>query len=348
MRAVVVDAFGAPPHVREVPDPTCPPHGVVVDVRATGVCRSDWHAWAGHDDDVRVPYVPGHELAGVVTQVGPDVQGWRGGERVTVPFVCACGTCSACAAGEHQVCERQEQPGFTYDGSFAERVAVPWADVNLVALPDAVSDDAAALLGCRFATAYRAVRTHARVGAGESLVVHGCGGVGLAAVMVGVAGGARVVAVDPSPDARAAAEALGAGAALDPAGMTPDGVASAVVDLTGGGARASIDAVGHPDVARASVLSLARRGRHVQAGLLLGDAAAAPMAMDRVIAWELELYGSHGMAAHDYPAMLAEIASGALDPARLVGAVVGLDDAAGALVAMGGEPEHAGVTIVRP
>uniref|UniRef100_UPI002029506A alcohol dehydrogenase catalytic domain-containing protein n=1 Tax=Actinotalea sp. C106 TaxID=2908644 RepID=UPI002029506A len=167
MRAVVLDSFGGPLEVREVPAPECPPHGVVLRVEATGVCRSDWHGWQGHDADITVPHVPGHELAGTVLEVGPEVRRWRVGDRVTVPFVSACGDCDACLAGEQQVCERQTQPGFTHWGSFAEQVSLHHADVNLVGLPDALTAATAASLGCRFATAYRALTVHGRVRAGD-------------------------------------------------------------------------------------------------------------------------------------------------------------------------------------
>lgn len=346
MRAVVVDEVGGPLRVREVPDPACPDDGVLVRVRATGVCRSDWHAWRGHEE-VALPHVPGHELSGVVEQVGREVTRWVAGQRVTLPFVCGCGRCAWCAAGEPQVCPSQTQPGFTGWGSFAELVAVRAADLNLVALPDRLDDVAAASLGCRFATAFRAVVDHGRLEAGQWLAVHGCGGVGLSAVMVGVALGARVVAVDVAPAALALARELGAEAvlAVEP-DAHPDETGSAVRDLTGGGVHVSVDALGSAGTARASVLSLRRRGRHVQVGLLHGAAASPALPMDRVIAQELELYGSHGMAAAGYARMLDLVESGALDPARLVGRVVGLDDAGAALAAMDG-PTGPGMTVVR-
>ena len=163
MRAVVVERFGSAPVIAAVAEPECPPDGAVVRVEATGVCRSDWHAWRGHDASVAVPYVPGHEFAGVIDRVGERVTAFRAGDRVTAPFVFACGTCAQCLAGDQQVCPRQQQPGFTLPGSFAERVVVTHADLNLVALPDAVGFADAAGLGCRFATAYRAVRTRGAV-----------------------------------------------------------------------------------------------------------------------------------------------------------------------------------------
>ena len=134
MRAVVYHSVGAVPTVVDVPDPACPHDGVVLDVAATGVCRSDWHAWRGHEV-VALPHTPGHELAGTIREVGTAVSRWRVGDRVTVPFVLGCGTCEQCRSGEAQVCPDQEQPGFTLPGSFAERVALPRADANLVRLP---------------------------------------------------------------------------------------------------------------------------------------------------------------------------------------------------------------------
>ncbi len=209
MQAVQYDAYGAAPALVEIPEPDCPPDGVLIEVRATGVCRSDWHAWQGHDP-VTLPHVPGHEYAGVIHAVGPQVTTRRVGERVTVPFVCGCGRCAYCAAGDAQVCPDQSQPGFTRPGSFADLVAVPAADLNVVPLPDDLDFVTAASLGCRFATSYRALTAHGQVRRGDWVAVHGCGGVGLSAVMIASALGARVVAVDVSEPALRLAAELGA------------------------------------------------------------------------------------------------------------------------------------------
>ncbi|MFI9383749.1 zinc-dependent alcohol dehydrogenase family protein [Kutzneria sp. NPDC052558] len=342
MRAVVYESFGGRPEVRDVPDPLPKRGGVVVRVRATGLCRSDWHGWQGHDSDItELPHVPGHELAGEVHAVGADVTRWRVGDRVTVPFISACGRCASCAAGDQQVCSRQTQPGFTHWGSFAEYVALDNADVNLVALPSEMTYATAAALGCRFATAFRSVVAQGRVRAGEWVAVHGCGGVGLSAVMIAAACGAQVVAVDVNPRALDLAKQFGATRCLE---AVPD-VVSRIVDATGGGAHLSLDALGHPATAANSVLSLRRRGRHVQVGLLPGG--PTPLPMDRVIGWELELLGSHGMAAHAYGPMLDLVASGALRPDLLVARTIGLAEAATALA----ELEHstaAGMTMIEP
>ncbi|MFE8986490.1 zinc-dependent alcohol dehydrogenase family protein [Streptomyces collinus] len=345
MRAVVFERYGEAAEVREVADPEPAEHGVVVRVEATGLCRSDWHGWQGHDPDIALPHVPGHELAGVVEAVGARVTGWRPGDRVTVPFICACGTCPSCAAGDHQVCERQTQPGFTHWGSFAQYVALDHADVNLVALPGELTFATAASLGCRFATAYRAVVQQGRVAAGDWVAVHGCGGVGLSAVMIAAASGARVVAVDVSARALELARTFGAAQCLD-ATAVPD-TADAVRELTGGGAQLSLDALGSPGTCAASVNGLRRRGRHVQVGLLPSQAGTTPVPMARVIALELELLGSHGMAAHSYPPMLELVRGGVLRPDLLVTSTIGLDDVPAALAAMGTAP-GAGATVIEP
>jgi D-arabinose 1-dehydrogenase-like Zn-dependent alcohol dehydrogenase len=343
VKAVVYSGYGITPTLQQVTDPACPDDGVVLTVGATGVCRSDWHAWKGHEP-VALPHIPGHELAGVIAEFGPGVTRWRVGDRVTVPFVCGCGRCEYCLAGDAQVCPQQTQPGFTGPGSFAERVAIHAADANLVALPDSVDFVTAASLGCRFATAFRALTAHGRLSPDDWLAVHGCGGVGLSAVMIGSALEARVIAVDVADAALDRARGLGAEAVVD-ASRDPDPAAT-IREITEGGAWVSIDALGSPATAVASVRCLRRRGRHVQVGLLLGSASTPPIPMDLIVARELEIYGSHGMAAHEYPSMLALVADRTLRPDLLLGEVIGLEDAGTALAAMDRPSSSAGMTVI--
>ena len=343
MRAVVIDAVRGRLEVREVAEPTAPAGGVVVRVMATGMCRSDWHAWAGHDE-IAFPHVPGHELAGVVVEVGAGVGRWSVGDRVTVPFVCGCGRCEWCLAGNAQVCPDQQQPGFTHWGSFAEYVALHAADTNLVAIPESVDFATAASLGCRFATAYRALVGRARLTEGEWVTVVGAGGVGLSTVMIARALGGRVVAVDRNPEALAAAADLGAEHMVLADGSD---MPAAVADLTGGGSHVSVDAVGSEDTCADAILSLRRRGRHVQVGLLPPIDGHPRVPMERVIGWELDVLGSHGMAATDYPAMLALIEQGLLQPQRLLERTIGLDEAA-ALLPGFDRATVAGMTMVDP
>lgn len=347
MRAVRYDHHGVLPRPVELPDPVPADDGVIVRVEATGVCRSDWHAWQGHDP-VPLPMVPGHEFAGRVVAVGAGVRTVAVGDRVTAPFVLACGRCETCRAGAGQVCPHQEQPGFTRPGSFAEYVSVDPADVNVVPLPDSLPTVLAAALGCRFATAYRALTAHGAVGHGQWVAVHGAGGVGLSAVLIAKALGAHVVVTDVSDAALTLATAAGADAGLQVAGHSAPEVATALIDVTGAGAHVSLDALGSAVTAEASVRCLRRQGRHVQVGLLLGDASTPRLPMDLVVARELSLHGSHGMPATDYPAMLELVASGRVDLRTLVTRTVSLADAPAALAALG-EPEPApGITVVQP
>ena len=343
MKAVLYETFAQRPKLANVPDPAPEAHGVVVRVRATGVCRSDWHGWMGHDKDIAPPHVPGHELAGTVEAVGKDVRKWRPGDRVTVPFVCACGECPQCRAGNQQVCDHQFQPGFTHWGSFAEFVSIHRADVNLVALPEGLDFATAASLGCRFATSFRAVVDQGGTRAGQWVAVHGCGGVGLSAVMIASAIGANVVGIDISDQKLALARDLGAAATVD-ANSVAD-VAEAVIELTRGGAHLSIDALGHPTTCFNSISSLRKRGKHVQVGLMLAEHSAPRIPMDKVVARELELLGSHGMQAHRYGAMLDMVQSGKLQPERLIGERISLEQSIDALMNMD-KFESVGVTVV--
>jgi len=343
MKAVLYEAFSSPPRLVEVPDPVPEVHGVVVKVMATGVCRSDWHGWKGHDPDIRLPHVPGHELSGIVEASGKEVRRWKAGDRVTVPFVCGCGECPECRTGNHQVCEKQFQPGFTHWGSFAQYVSIHRADINLVRLPDALDFTTAASLGCRFITSFRAVVDQGETSAGQWVAVHGCGGVGLSAVHIASALGANVVAVDISEERLGLARSLGAIATVN-ANAVPS-VVDAVVGITRGGAHISIDALGHPTTCFNSISSLRRRGRHVQVGLMVAENGTPRIPMAKVIAHELQILGSHGMQAHRYDAMLAMIQSGKLAPGKLVGRTITLEQSMGALVSMD-RFEGAGVTVV--
>ncbi len=343
MKAAVYEAFAQPPTIQQVPDPAPPEDGVVLRVHATGLCRSDWHGWMGHDPDIRLPHVPGHELAGVVEAVGKDVRRWDAGERVTLPFAVGCGRCPQCLAGDQHICDDYFQPGFTAWGSFAEYVAIPHADVNLVRLPEAVGDVEAASLGCRFITSFRAVVAQGRVTGGEWVVVHGCGGVGLSAIMIAQAVGAQVIGVDIKDEALILARSLGAAYTLN--ARNEADLVGAIHELTGGGAHVSIDALGSGVTCRNSILSLRKRGRHIQVGLMLAGEQDSPVPMDHVIAKELEILGSHGMQAHQYGPLLDMIAAGILEPKRLVGRTIALAESPDALVALG-EFRETGVTVI--
>jgi len=344
MRAVVFDQFSGPLHVECVADPTPEPGGAVIAIRATGICRSDWHGWQGHDPDIKaLPHVPGHEFAGEILEVGRNVKRWRPGDRVTMPFVAGCGECPECEGGAPQVCDRQFQPGFTAWGSFAEAMAVRYADFNLVRLPEEIDFVMAATLGCRLATAYRAVALQGNVKSGQWVAIYGCGGLGLSAVMIVAALKARAIAVDIQDEALALAKEFGAIHGIN-ARRVAD-VPDEIRRLTGRGADVSLDALGRGETACNSIRSLRKRGRHIQVGLLAGDQARPRLPMELVIANELQIYGSHGLAAVDYAPLMSLVSSGKLNPRRLIRRTISLAEAPQALAEMG-DFRHPGVTVI--
>lgn len=343
MKAAVYEQFQQPLAIQDVPDPAAPENGVVIVVKACGICRSDWHGWMGNDPDIRLPHVPGHELAGMVEAAGANVKNFRPGDRVTLPFVCGCGECPQCESGNQQVCDRQFQPGFTHWGAFAEYVAIDYADTNLVRLPDDIDFVTASSLGCRFITSFRAVRDQGKVQPGEWVAVWGCGGVGLSAIMIARALGAKVAAVDISADKLEFARSIGADAVLNSRNELD--VVEAVKDATGGGPHVSLDALGHPQLAFDSISCLRKRGKHIQVGIMESGQHRAAVPMDKVIGRELEILGSHGMQAHKYPEMFEMIRDGRLEPGKLIGKTVSLEEAAVELVNMNSF-QSPGVTVI--
>ncbi len=343
MKAAIYKTFEGAITIQQVTDPSPKEHGVVLKVKATGLCLSDWHGWMGHDADIILPHVPGHELAGTIEALGKNVKNFKVSDRVTVPFVCACGSCDQCMSGNQQVCDNQSQPGFTHWGSFAEYVALDQADTNLVKIPEAISDVTAATLGCRFVTAYRAIVAQGKVTAGQWVAIHGCGGVGLSAIMIANALGAQVIAVDINEKTLAFAKELGAVATVN-AKHNPD-IVEMVKTLTHGGVHVSVDALGSAITCFNSVANLRKRGKHIQVGLMTGDHLHARVPMDQVLANELEIIGSHGMQAHKYPEMLDMISNGKLNPEKLIEKTITLEEATLALPNMD-KFEHTGVLVI--
>jgi alcohol dehydrogenase len=343
MRAVIYEEFQQPLSIQTVPDPTPDNEGVVLRVMAAGLCRSDWHGWMGHDPEIALPHVPGHELSGVVEAVGKNVTNWRIGDRVTVPFVGGCGCCPQCISGNHQVCDAQFQPGFTHWGCFAEYVGIQRADINLVRLPDSMSYVTASSLGCRFITSFRAIVDQGGVRPGQWVAVHGCGGVGLSAIMIANALGANVIAIDIGAQQLAFASELGAIAAIN--ALETDNVVDAVREISQGGAHVSIDALGSQQTCFNSIANLRKRGKHIQVGLMTGDHQHPRIPMDRVLADELEVIGSHGMQAFRYKEMLAMITHGKLMPEKLVGELISLEDSLDALAKLD-QFSNIGMTVI--
>ncbi len=342
MKAAYYSQFKGDIKIETLPDPTPSKDAVVLKVEATGLCRSDWHGWMGHDTDIELPHVPGHELAGTIVEVGSDIKQFKKGDRVTVPFVGGCGKCEECESGNHQVCNHQFQPGFTHWGSFAEYVEIKYADINLVKLPEEMSFDTAASLGCRFITSYRAVVHQGVVKPENWVAVYGCGGVGLSAIMIAKANGAKVIGVDICNHALNLAKTIGADYTLNSKLEDP---VEGIREITKGGTHISIDALGNKNTCYQSIASLRKRGKHIQVGLMAGEDFDPSIPMHLVVANELEILGSHGMQAHAYPEMLNLIGKGILKPELMIKERLTLEDACLKLPRMNGF-ETSGVTLI--
>jgi alcohol dehydrogenase len=348
MRAAILREYGQPLDIvdRERPDP--PPDGAVVSVEACGLCRSDYHAWQGHgewnDDKVPRGQILGHEPAGEVVAVGDEVRSVDVGEEVVVPFSLGDGTCEHCQTGHGNVCPDGLALGFEPDapGAFAEQVAVPAAEYNLVMRPPELSARDAAVLGCRYMTAYHALVERANLGGGDWLAVHGCGGVGLSAVQLGRALGARVIAVDPKNGARERAKDLGATVTIDPSAVDP----VAEIQERTGGVDVSVDALGVAETCRSSVRSLRTRGTHAQIGLTTeAERGEVSLPTDWMTRWEITFVGARGMSPTSYTDLFELLAASDVDPGNLVARELALEDVSERLAAMDSY-ETTGVEVV--
>ena len=337
MKAAVIREFGAALSLEQVADPDCPAAGVVLQVLACGVCRSDHHAWQGVDPDVVLPHIPGHEFCGEVVAVGARVTQWRVGDRVIAPFILGCGTCHDCASGEATICATQHVPGFTHPGAFAELIAVDRADANLVRLPDWMSPAVGAAMGCRLTTAFRALVDRAAMQPGEWVAVWGCGGVGLSAIQIIRALGGRAIGLDLNPDKLAKAKALGAEQVLNARDV--GGALEAIDALTQGGAYVALDALGHPITFDAAMLSLRKMGRLVQIGMPHGDGVRPPVRLDRLYSHQLAVFGTRGLPSQRFADLLTLIEAGKLKPQNMVEQEIALSGVTNALEALS---QHAG------
>lgn len=340
--------------VAEAPVAELGEEDALIRVVASGICRSDWHLWNGDWTWVGMrlpqPAVLGHEMGGVIEAVGSGVKHVRPGMRVTVPFNLACGYCPYCRDGRQNLCDNAAFPMMMPgSGGWAQYSRIPTADLNCIPLPDGVDELAAAALGCRYMTAWRGMRARGGVRGGEIAVVLGCGGVGLAAVAIGVALGARVIAVDTQPEKLARAKELGAEQALQADGKEPRAFAKEIKQATGGvGADLAVDALGSSATLLPGLLALRKGGRVAQIGLTSQeDKGQVTIPVDIMVNKELSIVGSLGNPHSGYPELLNLVAAGRLNPTALVSRQVGLEDVDGVLHDMDGFETTGYVVITR-
>ncbi|MFC7392885.1 zinc-dependent alcohol dehydrogenase family protein [Scopulibacillus cellulosilyticus] len=331
MKAAVMEGLKKPLVVRDVPDPVIDANGAVIRVEANGVCRSDWHAWVGDIEVASLPFVLGHEFVGVIEEAGKDVKRFKKGDRVIIPFSQGDGTCPECLAGHHNICDNSMMPGFHYWGGYGRYAAIPNADVNLVELPEEVSFEAGASIGCRFMTAYYGLVEQAKVRPGEWVAVHGCGGVGLSAIHIASAAGAIPIAVDIMPEKLEFAKKLGAAYVVN---SREQNAPKAIKELTKGGAHVSVDALGISDTILNALLSLRKRGRHLQLGIASSENKMTALPTDYIVFKQIQFLGSLGMPAPYYPTMLQLVATGKLNPGLLVTKRISIEEAGKEIEAM--------------
>ena len=333
MRAVVFQGVDEPLEVEEVETPDCGDEEVVVETEACGVCRSDWHAWQGDWEWIGVVPTPGlifgHEPVGRVQEVGADVDRFEAGDLVTNPFHLGDGTCRHCRTGHGNRCESGVPMGFVpfQQGAFAERYAVRYADHNLVSLPEDVDPVAVAGLGCRFATAFHGLVHRVDVSPGDAVAIHGCGGVGLSAVHVADVLGARVIAVDIDSSALERAESLGAAETVDASDVADVPGAVTARTESGRGADVSVDALGVAETVQNSIGCLGKGGQHLQIGMTTSDeAGSVEVPVDRMVFDEQSYHAAYGAPPTEYDEILRLMDEGRLDPGRIVGDTVSLDE----------------------
>ncbi|WP_299651047.1 zinc-dependent alcohol dehydrogenase family protein [uncultured Tateyamaria sp.] len=339
MRAAVVRSFGQDLSIETVPDPSCPDNGVVMEVAACGVCRSDYHGWTGEHPKVQNGSILGHEYCGTVVEAGASAK-HKIGDRLIAPFILSCGDCPACHTGVSNTCENQIVPGFGTPGAYAEYVAVPF-DHNLVHLPDTMTPGLAAGLGCRVTTAWHALTDRANVRAGEWVAVHGTGGIGLATLLLAKMLGAQVIVVDVVEEKLTHAQSLGADAAVN---ATTTDAAEAIRDITGGGAHVSVEALGIEATTNASIDCLRILGRHVHVGMPAGS-GMMEVNMRGIYTKQLSFFGTRGMPAWKYPTLLEMIERGDVDLTPMVAREVPLSGASAELRAMHG-PTPPGTAVI--
>ncbi len=304
MRAAVFQGSGRPLLVGEVPRPTPGAGDALVKVAACGFCHTDLH-YLDHAVPTAKspPLILGHEISGIVEELGPGNLVRSVGDRVLVPSVLPCGSCEYCRAGRGNICPQLQMPGNHRDGGFAEYVVIPARD--LVPLPSDLDLAHSAVIADALTTPYHAVVHRARVRSGDWVVVVGCGGVGINAVQFAAAAGANVIAVDLRAEKRETARRLGACDALDPA-EHPD-LGREVRKRSGGGADVALEVVGKPETVGLALSTLRRGGRLCVVGY---SDSVASIPLNRLMFFEYEIVGSLGCRPVDYPRVIEMVRQG--------------------------------------
>jgi len=318
VKAIRLVEIGKPLQLRQVPMPTVAGADVLVRIKAAGICHSDVHYRAGVSPVRQLPVTLGHEIAGVVEQVGPLVNNVQVGDRVCLHYLVTCGGCDDCIAGREQFCPQGLMLGKHRDGGYAEYIAVP--ERNVLPLPEEIPFEQGAILMCSSATSFHALRK-ARLQGGETVAVFGAGGLGMSAIQLAKALGALdVYAVDVHEGRLGLASNYGA-IAVNATQCDP---VLEIRRLTGRrGVDVALELAGLPETMEQAVQSLGVFGRAVMVGI-----SGKPMAIDtyrQLIGKEAKVIGCNDHLLHELPLLIEFARRGVLDLSEVVTCAVPLD-----------------------
>jgi 2-desacetyl-2-hydroxyethyl bacteriochlorophyllide A dehydrogenase len=310
VKAVRLVEIGKPLQEMEIPVPSIGENDVLIRVKAAGICHSDVHYQQGISPVGALPQTLGHEIAGVVEEVGSNVTTHTVGQRVCLHYLVTCGDCTYCRSSSEQFCEEGLMIGKDIDGGYAEYIAVPAR--NAVSLPKGVPFEQGAVLMCSSATVFHALRK-ARLHAGETVAVFGVGGLGMSAIQLAkVFGALDVYAIDVQEERLAAAEAYGA----IPVSAARDPVRELRSRVDGHGIDVALALVGLPGPMRQAVQSLAPYGRAVLVGVT--DQLLCVDTYREVLGKEAEIIGCSDHLLEELPLLIEFARQGRLDLARVV------------------------------
>ncbi len=312
MKAAVFHGDDVGLKIEDIPIPTIGAHEILVKVAACGVCHTDLHYIEhGVPTFKKPPLVLGHEASGVVEEVGGEVEHLAKGQRVLIPAVLTCGKCMFCRMGRENICADMTMLGNHIDGAYAEFVAVPAKDV--LDLPESIPLHEASIIADALSTPYHAVKNRARVQPGDTVVIFGCGGVGMGAVQVAVASGAYVIAVDMNERKLQWASDFGSVKTINASKF--ERVSKEVKKLTGGGADIAMEVIGNPRTIEEAFECVRVGGRlcvvgytHEKISLVAG----------KIMFKEIEVVGSLGCRPLDYRPLIRMVETGVIDVKRQV------------------------------
>ncbi len=312
MKAAIFHGSGKPLTIEEVPTPEPGPGEIVLKVAACGVCHTDLHYLDhGVATAKAPPMILGHEPSGIVSAVGAGVKNFKEGDRALLPAVYTCGSCQACREGRENICASMVMFGNHVDGAYAEFVKAPAKDA--FHLPEEIPLEEGAIIADATSTPFHAVVNRARVRPGQSVVVFGCGGVGINAVQIAAAVGGAVIAVDLIPQKLELAKRLGAVAVVNPSQV--ESVSKEIRKLTGGGAEIAIECIGKPAVMSEAFNCLRTGGRLVVIGYSHENLT---IKAGKIMFQELEIIGSLGCRPVDYPRLIELVRQGKVKVKELV------------------------------